>query len=129
MTYKLMVNQPFNCTYNVLSATIHFLLCFDHDLKRLEEKWRCLPEGIGLYDSFNRKDVLVGIPLSEGEEVKEYNNFYAYDQWYKPHPNLTRSQLDDFLEVVNDYYGDIFFVARTPIGYGYYKAVKTFRDR
>ena len=129
MTYQLIVNQPFQSTYNVLSCAIHFLLCMDPGLKRLEDKWRALPGGIGLYDSFNRTRVLVGVLLEEAEGVNDYCHFYVDDEWYKPHPDLSRGQLNDVIDVINDYYGDIFCIDKTPIGYGYYRAIKTARDK
>ena len=122
MQYKLIVNQPFQSTHNVLALAIRFLIGLDPGLKRLEDYWRWYPKHIALYDSFNCIDVPVGVPMAEGEELRDYYHFYALDEWYKPHPNLGLSQLNDVLEVFNDRYGDIFYIARTRIGYGFYRA-------
>ena len=128
MKYKLIVNHPFQSTHNVLTITLRLLLSSDPGLKRLEDLWRLYPDHLSLYDSFNRSNVPVAVSIEEGEKLLEHYHFFVFDTWYKPHPRLSVSQLNDVLEVVNDQYNDLFYIKRTPIGYGFFRACDTLQE-
>lgn len=125
MHYKLMVNQPFQSTANVLAAAFRFVTAYDPGLLRLEERWRNIPGGIAIHDSFNNQDLPIGREAS-GEEYNPDDRHFFTDGYgnYRLLEELDRSRLNDILEVFNDLYGaDCFAVIKTPIGYGYYKCV------
>ena len=125
MKYKLIVNHPFQSTHNVLAIALRLLLSSDPGLKRLEDLWRFYPDHLSLYDSFNRTNVPVAVPIEEGVELRDHYHFFVVDSWYKPHPNLSIPHLNDALEVINDHYSDLFYIERTPIGYSFFRACHT----
>ena len=124
MHYKLIVNQPFTCTANVLAATLNFAHAYDPGLLRLEDHWSLTSDGVALYDSFNREAIPMGRDAA-GDEYDPDDRSHCFTDGYGNYrilDNLTRSQLDDLLDVFNHYYGnDCFVVIKTLIGYGYYK--------
>ena len=122
MKYKLIVNHPFQSTHHVLAIAFRLLLGADPELKRLEDLWRFYPGHLSLYNSFNRTNVPVAVPIEEGVELRDHYHFFVVDTWYKPHPNLSISQLNDVLDVINDHYSDLIYIKRTPIGYGFFRA-------
>ncbi len=127
MHYKLIFNQPFSSTVNLLSASLHFVHGFDPRLLRLEEHWRVYPGGIiALHDSFNNQDIPIGREAGDEYDPDDLFHFFSNDFGnYKILDNLTRSQLDDILDVFNDHYcSDCFAISKTPIGYGFYKCVE-----
>ena len=125
MHYKLIVNQPFQSTANVLAAAFHFVKIYDPQLRRLEESWVTVPGGVAIHDSFNNQN----IPIGRDASLEEYDSddFHFFTDGYANYrllEDLPKSDLDDILEVFNDHYGaDCFAVSKTPIGYGYYKCV------
>ena len=125
MHYKLIVNQLFQSTVSVLAAAFRFVCAYDPHLLRLEERWRVIPNGIAIHDSFNNID----IPIGRDATLEEYDpddTHYFTDGYanYRLLEDLPKSDLDDILEVFNDHFGaDCFCVSKTPIGYGYYKCV------
>ena len=125
MHYRLMVNQPFQSTANVLAAAFGFVLAFDPRLLRLEDRWRVLPGGIAIHDSFNNQDIPFGRDASSEEYDPDDCHFFTDgDDNYRLLEKLDRTQLDDILEVFNDLYGaDCFGISKTPIGYGFYRCV------
>ena len=130
MRYKLIVNQPFQSVRHVLGATFLFLKAMDPGLKRLEESWLFIPNGIAIRDRFNNNDIPIGIEIPPKDVDPDDGGFFQVDShWYKPDDSLSRSELDDFLQVVNDHYGaDLFAVQKTRIGYGFYKVVPDCSD-
>ena len=130
MRYKLIVNQPFQSVSHVLGATFLFLKAMDPGLKRLEESWLFIPNGIAIRDRFNNNDIPIGIEIPPKNVDSDDGGFFQVDShWYKPDDSLSRSELEDFLQVVNDHYGaDLFAVQKTPIGYGFYKVVPDCSD-
>lgn len=64
-TYKLIINQPFQSTQNVLAVTFRFLLSTYPGLKRLEYLWRYYPHHIALYDSLNQTSIPVAVTVEE----------------------------------------------------------------
>lgn len=124
MHYRLIVNQPFSSTGNVLGAAFRFVLSSDPRLLRLEDRWRRIPGGVALHDSFNNIDLPIGRDVLPGEYDTDDPNYFTdgYGS-YRLLTDLSRSKLDDILEVFNDIYGDCFVVMKTAIGYGYYKCV------
>ena len=125
MRYKLIVNQPFQSTANVLAAAFRFVIAYDPGLLRLEDRWRTISGGIAIHDSFNNQDLPIGRDASLEEYDSDDRHFFTDgDGNYRLLEDLNRSQLDDILEVFNDIYGaDCFAVIKTPIGYGYYKCI------
>lgn len=125
MKYKLMVNQPFQSTANVLAGAFHFVTIYDPQLLRLEESWVRIPGGIALHDSFNNQDIPIGRDAtSEEYDPDDFHYFTDGYSNYRLLEDLSRGHLNDILEVFNDHYGaDCFAVIKTPIGYGYYKCV------
>lgn len=121
MKYHLIVNHPFQSTHHVLAIAFRLLLGSDPEMKRLEDLWRFYPDHLALYDSFNRTNVPVAVPLEVGEELRDRYHFFVSDTWYKPHPSLSVSQLNDVLDVINDHYGDLLHIERTSIGYGFFR--------
>ena len=125
MHYKLIVNQPFQSVRNVLGATFRFLNKMDPGLKRLEDSWRLIQGGIAIRDRFNARDIPIGVEVPS-EDVDSDNGcfFQVNGFWYIPDNTLSRSNLDDFLQVINDHYGkDLLAIFKSDIGYGYFKAV------
>lgn len=125
MHYKLIVNQPFQSTANVLAAAFRFVCAYDPQLLRLEERWRTFSGGIAIFDSFNHQS----LPIGRNATTEEYDpdDLHFFTDGYSNYrllEDLSISQLDDILEVFNDLYGgDCFAVKKTTIGYGYYKCV------
>ena len=106
MRYKLIVNQPFTCTANVLAAALHFAHAYDPKLLRLEEDWRMISGGIALHDSFNNQDVPMG--KDSGNDYDPNDRFHCFTDGYANYrilDNLTRDQLNNLLAVFNDHYG------------------------
>lgn len=126
MHYKLIVNQPFQNTANVLTAAFHFVTVYDPRLLRLEEHWRVLPGGIiALHDSFNNQDLPIGKRAGDDYDPDDMHYFSNDFGNYKLLTDLSREELDDILDVFNDHYsGDCFAIDKTAIGYGYYKCVE-----
>ena len=125
MHYKLIVNQPFQSTANVLAAAFRFVLAYDPRLLRLEDRWRTITGGIAIHDSFNNQDLPIGRNVLPGEYDSDDRHYFTDgDGNYRLLEDLSRSQLEDILEVFNDIYvADCFAVCKTPIVYGYYKCV------
>ena len=118
---RLIVNQPLLSTKNVLSTALFFIKKKDLFLDRLEELWRPIPEGIALYDSFNRQNVKVGIvatPQEADEDKPEYFNVDGV--WYQCDANISRESLDDVIQVLNETYDDFIAIIQSHIGYAYY---------
>lgn len=125
MHYKLIVNQPFQSTANVLAAAFRFVCAYDPHLLRLEEHWRVIPNGIAIHDSYNNQDLPFGREATmeewESEGYKCFSNDYGS---YRLLDDLSKDLLDDILEVFNDHYsGDCFAISKTAIGYSFYKCV------
>ena len=126
MHYKLIVNQTFQSVRNVLGATFRFLNKMDPGLKRLEESWRLIPGGIAIRDRFNGRDIPIGVEVPSEDVDSDNGSFFQVDGfWYTQDNTLSRSNLDDFLQVINDHYGkDLLAILKSDIGYGYFKAVQ-----
>ena len=125
MHYKLLVTQPFRSTANVLAAAFRFVVAYDPGLLRLEDRWRAISGGIAIFDSFNHQSLPIGRDATTDEYDPDDIHYFTdgYNN-YRLLEDLSRSQLDDILEVFNDLYGvDCFAVSKTAIGYGYYKCV------
>ena len=122
MSYHLIVNQPLQRPGNVLAASIRFIYVLDPTLHELEEKWRLTYRGIAIFDSFNHNKIDIGIPIDKGEEIIDFYHFYAYDEWFKPDPNISLNDLHGIIEVFNDIYGDRLMIVRSAIGYAFYFA-------
>ena len=125
MKYKLVVNQPFQSTGNVLAAAFRFVYAYDPRLLRLEEHWRVFPGGIAIHDSFNNQDLPIGRDAAgddyDPDDLSCFTDGYSN---YRLLDTLDQSQLDDILEVFNDHYcADCFAISKTAIGYGFYKCV------
>ena len=125
MHYKLIVNQPCQSEANVLASAFQFVTIFDPHLLRLEDLWCTIPGGIAIHDSFNKQS----LPIGRAATLEEYDpdDFHYFTDGYSHYrllENLSRSQLDDILDVFNDLYGeDCFAILKTQIGYGIYKCV------
>lgn len=121
MRYHLVVNQP--CTPEhagrVITGMFRFILGADPQLKRLEDYWRPLSDGLGLYDSFNRQVLKFAVETDDNENPVAFN---VDGDWYIPDPHMSTGTLDDVIEVFNDYYSDKYMFSKSPIGYAYYKA-------
>ena len=118
---RLIVNQPFQSTKNVLTAALSFIKKKDLFLDRLEELWRPLPDGIALYDSFNRQIVKIGIVVSSEEADPDKPEYFSVDgTWYRCDDGITRENLDDAIQILNDAYDDFIAIIKSPIGYAYY---------
>lgn len=126
MHYKLIVNQPFQSTANVLAGAFRFVRAYDPQLLRLEELWRITPDGISLYDSFNKQDLPFGRKASPEEWNPDDMHCLSFEgEHFMLLTDFSRGHLNDILDVFNDNYGgDCFCVLKTPIGYGYYKCVE-----
>ena len=125
MHYKLIVNQPFQSTANVLAAAFNFVRAFDPQLLRLEERWTLSDGGVSIRDTFNSQS----LPFGRDASDEEYNpdDPHCFTDGYGHYilrTDLSKSELDDVLEVFNELYcSDCFAISKTPIGYGYYKCV------
>jgi len=132
MHYKLIVNQPFTSTVNVLAAALHFVHVYDPRLLRLEEHWRVYPGGvIYLHDSFNNQDIPIGKEAGDEYDPDDHYHYFSNDFGnYKILDSLSKGQLDDLMEVLNDHYcSDCFAVSKTLIGYGYYKVEESTKGK
>ena len=80
MHYKLIVNQPFQSTANVLAAAFHFVKIYDPQLRRLEESWVMVPGGVAIHDSFNNQN----IPIGRDASLEEYDSddFHFFTDGY-----------------------------------------------
>lgn len=125
MQYKLIVNQPFQSTENVLAAAFRFIRAYDPHLLRLEDRWDLIPGGVAIRDTFNKQLLPVGRdPLGDEFDPDDPHCFRADTEPYILVQDLSREQLDDLLDVFNELYSaDCFAVDKTPIGYGFYKCV------
>ena len=121
MTYKLIVNQPLQNAGNVLSTVFLFITKQDPFLKRLEDLWVCDSQGVSIIDKFNRQTIRVGVLKEEGEGTGS-SCINIDGTCYKPCPDISMAALQDFIDVVNDNYGDCLMIRKSSIGYAYYLA-------
>ena len=120
---RMIVNQPYTNSANVLAGVMLFIKKKDLFLDRLEELWRPIPNGMALYDSFNRQIVKIGVEVPSEEADPDKSEYFSVDgTWYQCDGGLTREELDDAIQILNDVYGDSFIIHPTPIGYAYFLA-------
>ena len=118
---RMIVNQPYTNSANVLSAAMMFIKKKDLFLDRLEELWRPLPNAMALYDSFNRQIVKIGIEVPSEEADPDKSAYFNVDgTWYQCDSTLTKEELDDAIQVLNEAYDDFIAIIKSPIGYAYY---------
>ncbi|MBQ6300303.1 MAG: hypothetical protein IJK79_08005 [Bacteroidales bacterium] len=120
---KMLVNQPYgNHPASVLGAALRFVRAIDKDLIRLSNLWRPLSDGIALYDPTSNQTTRFGRPveLSDDSSQNSFKYFRVGDTWYECDDTITREEMEQVLQILNDVYGDSYFVAPTPIGYAHY---------
>ena len=118
---RMIVNQPYTNSANVLAAAMLFIKKKDLFLDRLEELWRPIPNGMALYDSFNRQIVKIGVEVPSEEADPDKSQYFSVDgTWYQCDAGLTREELDDAIQVLNETYDDFVAIIKSPIGYAYY---------
>ena len=120
---KMIVNQPYTNSANVLAVAMMFIKKIDLFLDRLEELWRPLPNSMALYDSFNRQIAKIGVEVPSEEADPDKPAYFNVDgTWYQCDSALTKEELDDAIQILNDVYGDSFIIHPTAIGYAFYLA-------
>ena len=116
---KMIVNQPYSNPVQVLGTAFFFVKKVDQDLINLSDLWRPSSDGIALYDSTSNKNIHFGRPVVDSSsDSSKYlsigRSCFVYDV------KLTREEVEQVFQVLNDVYGDTFFIEPTPIGYAYY---------
>ena len=119
---KMIVNQPYSNPVQVLGTAFFFVKKVDQNLTRLSDLWRPSPDSIALYDSSSNQSIRFGHPVDLSEDPSQnYSKCLAVDdRCYEYDDNLTREEMEQVLQVLNNVYGDSFFIEPTPIGYAYY---------
>ena len=120
---RMIVNQLYTNSANVLAAALLFIRKIDNDLLRLTDYWRPIEDGMALYDSFNCQIVRIGRAVPSQDVELDKTRFFNVDgDWYECDDQLSRVELDDAVQILNDVYGDSFIIHPSPIGYAYYLA-------
>ena len=118
---RMIVNQPYTNSANVLAGALLFIRKKDNDLLRLTDYWRPLADGMALYDSFNCQIVRFGRAVPSQDVDFDKTKFFNVDgDWYECDGLLSRAELNDVIQVLNDVYGDFFIIHPTAIGYAFY---------
>ena len=119
---KMIVNQPYSNPLQVLGTAFFFVKKVDQNLTRLSDLWRPSPDSIALYDSTSNQAIRFGHPVDLSEDPSQnYSKCLSVDdRCYEYDDNLTREEMEQVLQVLNNVYGDSFFIEPTPIGYAYY---------
>ena len=118
---RMIVNQPYTNSANVLSAAMLFIRKRDNELLRLTDIWRHLEDGIALYDSKNQRIVRIGRTVqSQDTDLDKSRYFSVKGVWYACEAGLSRAELNDAIQVLNDIYGDFFIIHPTGNYYEFY---------
>ena len=118
---RMIVNQPYTNSANVLAGVLLFIRKIDNDLLRLTDYWRLLEDGMALYNSFNRQIVKIGVKVPSEEADPDKSEYFNVDgTWYQCNAGLTREELDDAIQVLNETYDDFIAIIKSPIGYAYF---------
>lgn len=120
---KMIVNQPYgNHPANVLTAALRFVKAIDKDLVKLADLWRPLPDGVALYDPTSNQATRMGRPVEVSDDPSQDNSQYfcVGGTWYECDDTITREEMEQVLQILNDVYEDSYFVEPTPIGYAHY---------
>ena len=129
MDYRLFLNQPCSDEVgfrNVLVATFRFIRSYDHELLRLKDLWRIVPEGIALYDEEDDTNRLIGRKASAEEwKPEDVSCFCIEGQLFILERDLSLPRLEQLLNIFNKYYSDSILILRSAIGYGYFKPTET----
>lgn len=126
-TYHFMMNQPGFNRGNVLATLFRFIAIVDPTLKRLEDDFRYGEKLLLIHDRFNNID----IPIAEEAENANMDKPFLWTVdgiHYLPKRDISQEELNDFVEVVNDNYGDYWMISKSPIGYKWMVSEK-WRDR
>lgn len=117
----MIVNQPYTNSANVLAAAFLFIRKSDSDLLKLTDLWRPLEDGMALYDSFNHKIVRIGRALhSQNVDLNKARYFNVDGDWYECDAELSRAELDDVIQILNNVYGEFFIIHPTGYFYEFY---------
>ena len=111
-----MMNQPGFNRGNVLATLFRFIAIVDPGLKRLEDDFRYGKNLLLIHDRFNNID----IPIAEEAKDADMDDPFLWTVdgiHYLPKRDISQEELDDFVEVVNDNYGDYWMISKSPIGY------------
>ena len=115
-TYHFMMNQPGFNRGNVLATLFRFIAIVDPELKRLEDDFRYGEKLLLIHDRFNNID----IPIAEEAENANMDDPFLWTVdgiHYLPKRDISQTELNDFVEVINDNYGDYWIISKSPIGY------------
>lgn len=117
----MIVNQPYTNSANVLAGAMLFIRKWDNDLLRLTDLWRPLEDGIALYDSFNHQIVRIGRSVQPQDVDYDKSRYFNVDgEWYECDAGLSRTELYDAIQILNDQYGDFFIIHPSGNFYEYY---------
>ncbi len=115
-SYHFMMNQPgFNCG-NVLETLFRFIAMVDPEFKRLEDDFRFGEKLLLIHDRYNNQDIPIAEEAPEADTDVPF--LWLVDTtYYLPKRDISKTELNDFVEVVNDNYGDYWLISKSPIGY------------
>ena len=115
-SYHFMMNQPGFNRGNVLETLFRFIVKIDPTLKRLEDDFRFGEKLLLIHDRFNNIDIPIAVE-AENADMDDPFLWTVEGIHYLPKRDISQTELNDFVEVVNDNYNDYWIISKSPIGY------------